>query len=400
MTARRPLVPGVTDLATTHPHLVKSWHHRNDFPITRFQSGSSKRAWWMGECGHEWNSIISQRASGAGCPICFGRRVLVGFNDLLSQRPDVAAWWDVDSNGGRLADSVTVGSQKMPTWRCPVGHTWKARVSEMTRRASCSVCDRGKLLSGFNDLATTHPELIQWWLTSNAISPSEVKATSTRRVWWTDECGHEWMSRVSSRAIHGWRCTYCFGQSVLPGFNDLATTHPELIKEWSSENLSHPSEVRRGSGRVITWKCPSGHSWDAPVSERTKGSGCPHCFPVVSKFELALADELRKTFPDLRGSVALPVKWGRANYASVDIVVGKVVIEFDGSYWHKDRLESDERKTRALVGHGYQVVRVRQVPLPMLPIDDPTVAQLACPKYPDVMSVAAEVGRYIVEFSA
>ncbi len=35
-----------------------------------------------------------------------------------------------------------------------------------------------------------------------------------------------------SRASEGVGCPYCAGTAVLPGFNDLATTHPDLSSEW------------------------------------------------------------------------------------------------------------------------------------------------------------------------
>lgn len=42
--------------------------------------------------------------------------------------------------------------------------------------------------------------------------------------------------------------------------------------------------------------------------------------------------------------------------------LGKIVVEYDGCYWHsrEGSLERDERKTRLLADAGYKVVRLRE----------------------------------------
>ena len=40
-----------------------------------------------------------------------------------------------------------------------------------------------------------------------------------------------YIASVGSR-IKGTGCPYCAGQKVLEGYNDLATTNPELLEEW------------------------------------------------------------------------------------------------------------------------------------------------------------------------
>lgn len=71
-------------------------------------------------------------------------------------------------------------------------------------------------------------------------------------------------------------CAVCSGHQVEIGFNDLATTHPELAKEavgWD------PSTVTAGSSATKKkWKCLSeGHIWETSVAQRTDGHGCPTC---------------------------------------------------------------------------------------------------------------------------
>lgn len=43
-----------------------------------------------------------------------------------------------------------------------------------------------------------------------------------------------------------------------------------------------------------------------------------------------------------------------------------VVFEYDGAFWHKNKLTQDSRKTQQLLDENYLVIRIRAVGLPML----------------------------------
>ncbi|MEV5470173.1 hypothetical protein AB0N37_31890 [Streptomyces griseoincarnatus] len=53
----------------------------------------------------------------------------------------------------------------------------------------------------------------------------------------------------------------------------------------------------------------------------------------------------------------------------------KLAIEYDGSYWHADKVDLDIEKSRDLLAAGYLVARLREYPLPPLSIDDPNYAE-------------------------
>ena len=64
---------------------------------------------------------------------------------------------------------------------------------------------------GFNDLATTDPEIAsEWNLEKNkGLLPSHISRNSLRYVWWRDSFGHEWRDRVFNRTIEGIGCKEC-----------------------------------------------------------------------------------------------------------------------------------------------------------------------------------------------
>ena len=67
---------------------------------------------------------------------------------------------------------------------------------------------------------------------------------------------------------------------LIPGVNDLTTTHPEVAALWNeelNEDLK-PNQLLAGSNKKVWWKCDKGHSWQATVLSRVQlKSGCPYC---------------------------------------------------------------------------------------------------------------------------
>ena len=81
-------------LSEVHPELVLEWSERN-LPLTpdKITYGSNKIVWWIGTCGHEWQTSVKARSSGEKCPICSGARAVEGINDLVTLKPELAAEW-------------------------------------------------------------------------------------------------------------------------------------------------------------------------------------------------------------------------------------------------------------------------------------------------------------------
>ena len=63
----------------------------------------------------------------------------------------------------------------------------------------------------------------------------------------------------------------------------------------------------------------------------------------------------------------------------VDIVLDdlKVVVEFDGEYWHRKKVDKDRQKTALMEEAGWQVIRVRERPLDSIHVNDVMVDTLA-----------------------
>ena len=198
----------------------------------------------------------------------------------------------------------------------------------------CPICTNTKVLNGFNDLATTHPQLTkEWHPTKNEkLLPSHVLAGTHKKVWWLCEKGHEWQAEIKSRSI-GIGCPICANKKILQGFNDLTTTHPHLLKEWHpTKNIDIlPTQISAGSNKKVWWLCEKGHEWQTPISYR-KDCNCPIC--NESKGELKIREYLLNNeinfkrevrFDDCKDQLTLPFDF--VIYENNEILG---VVEFDG----------------------------------------------------------------------
>ena len=280
----RKVKAGYNDLFTTHSKLCNEWDYsKNTIMPTDVTNGSNKKVWWKCNiCGGSWYAVISSRLKN-GCPYCGGKKVNVGFNDLLTTHIELCKEWDYSKNT-LLPTEVSRGSMKKVWWKCSkCGNSWCATVGSRSK-SGCPYCSGKKVKAGYNDLLTTHSELCKEWdYSMNTILPTEVSKGSEKKVWWKcSKCGNGWCATVNSRIKSG--CPYCAGVKVKAGFNDLITTHSELCKEWDySMNTILPTEVSMGSNKKVWWKCSKcGNNWYASVTKR-RITGCPYCAGTTVK---------------------------------------------------------------------------------------------------------------------
>ncbi len=275
-------------LADNNPELLIEWDYEKNATICspyNTSAGSSKKVWWKcKKCGSSYEARIADRAKGVGCPYCAGKKAIVGKTDLATTRPDLLKEWNYEKNNalGIYPTQVTKGSSKKVWWKCNNNHEWQAAIYNRSNGASCPYCSGKKAIKGETDLASKRPDLLSEWdyeKNSSICTPEEITLGSHAKVWWKcKRCGHEWQATVKSRVI-GTGCPYCSNKKIEHGFNDFLTLQPALLLEWNYEkNSIDPAMVGAGSNKKVWWKCSvCGHEWEAAISNRVKGSGCPVC---------------------------------------------------------------------------------------------------------------------------
>ena len=168
------------------------------------------------------------------------------------------------------ANNYTAGSNKKMSWKCSLNHKWEASIAKRAIGKGCPYCANRKILPGYNDLKTTHPEIAQQ---ANGWDTTTVVAGSGKKFEWQCSNGHIWKASVLSRK-QGKGCSICSGHRVMEGANDLRTTHPQLAKEafgWDATKYS------AGSNYEFEWMCPKKHRFTATIYSRSIGFNCPIC---------------------------------------------------------------------------------------------------------------------------
>ncbi|OLN25171.1 zinc-ribbon domain-containing protein [Desulfosporosinus metallidurans] len=361
------------------------WEKNKELDPNTLTCGTHKKAWWRCENGHSWKSSVAHRQGGEGCPFCAGKSVLIGFNDLQSNNPNLAMEWHSNKNGYLKPTMVSTRSNKKVWWRCEKGHEWECTVCKRQEGQGCPICSGRRVLAGFNDLATINPKIAREWnLTKNGdLKPSDVTKFSNKIVWWQCDKGHNWSAKVSDRS-KGLGCPICVNKQVLEGYNDLATTKPEIVQEWhptKNGNLK-PSDVVAGSERKVWWKCKKGHEWEASVYYRSSGTGCPICnnerhisfpekalyFYVRQFFKDAIANYKDKSIGDLELDVYIPSM--------------NIGLEYDGIYHTRER---DINKNIVCQQNGIKLIRLRVKDIGLL--NDSSIDYIVSPNDLDLQRV-------------
>lgn len=241
--ADKVVLTGENDLASTDPTLAKQWHPTKNGKLTPrdIVAGTRRKVWWRCSKGHEWQASIASRSSGVGCPVCAGKVVLTGENDLASVFPAIAAQWLTEKNGALTAGSVSPYSNRKVWWRCELGHEYQSIVASRTMSGKgCPYCAGKKVLSGFNDLATIEPRVAaQWHPTLNGqLTPDMVTVGSSKSAWWQCAEGHVWKAIIYSRTgAKKCGCPVCAGKVRLDRSARYLTVPPR-------------QDINRGADRV------------------------------------------------------------------------------------------------------------------------------------------------------
>lgn len=278
------------------------WEANADLAPNKITYGSHKKAWWKcSKCGYKWQATIKQRTlSHTGCPACSGKILILGKNDLLTIRPDIAAQWHPFKNGSLRPQDVTYGWGKKVWWKCQnCGYEWQTTPNNRTRKSDnkCPCCVNKVVVKGKNDFATTHPELAKEW-------------------------------------------------------------HPTKNGDLTPEKITY------GCSKKVWWKCPHGHEYLSTSANRANGTNCPICNNgrKTSFAEQAFYYYIKQVFPDAINRYK--AKFLGLMEFDIFIPSIKCAIEYDGKPWHskgfKGKREREERKYNICIENNIHLIRVRE----------------------------------------
>ena len=248
--SNQKVLPGYNDLATTNPELAAEAYYWDPTTLTAI---SGQKREWRCTNDHVWSDSIAHRSYGRGCPICSNKKVLAGYNDLATLRPEVATEWHFERNAPLQPTEVSAQSHKSVWWLCSQGHEWKSTItnrSNLLIKAGCPYCSNQKVLPGYNDLATTNPELAA---EAHGWDPSTITGGANQKRTWMCSEGHEWKALVSARS-RGNGCPVCSTSGFNPSLDGWLyfLVHPE----WRMHQIgiSNQPDNRLADHRRLGWE--------------------------------------------------------------------------------------------------------------------------------------------------
>lgn len=319
----RPAQPGQS-IADRMPEFALDWdrdHNGDATPETVSWRSNLRATWRCRRCGRRTERTVAgkahtylKRGPGGGCRsrICSRQpRDIPKPGRSMRDRHDqgLVRSFDLEANAPDTPDTVSYGSQRVFTWRCPAVATHPPyRLSlPVRRRSGCPRCA---------SLVTTHPAIAaQWHPTGNGLlTPADVTPGANARVWWRCTRGHEWPTTVGLRTSQRTSCPRCC--------------------------LSH-----RSAAEVRLWA-----ELSAVLS------------PVLGAGTVRHHHRLP----------GLDARSGKVDIA-VTTSAGVIAVEYDGAYWHRRRRGPDVWKSAAIRAAWHGLVRVRERPLDLLHGDDVAV---------------------------
>lgn len=388
-----------------------SWWDELNNPAELWETASvqarREALWVCPQCAHGFSAPIYMMAAKAECPFC--KEVEAALRAAEREQLKTTMVGDVPSLLAAWADEVdpwtvpVAGGWELRAFRCPAGHNPRL-TPERYLAAGCPSCRGNATRHEHESTVRLEPELVaQWHPTANTVAIEQVSDGSRRMIWWRDAvCGHEWRASPGERLRRPrWRCPECRTR-----LGSLAWFYPELAAQWAPDNpVSAWHVLPTGQTPFVPrWICTetSTHTWDAPLSSRVAGANCPECrISGKSAIELAYRDAAADVFgAATSGRIIRDAHFLRRLTWTVDIGlevdgVG-VAIEYDGAYWHADKLGLDTDKSRDLLAAGFLVVRLREHPLPPLDIADPRYTEFVVHSTaPQPHSVMHEIANWI-----
>ena len=248
--AGRKVVKGVNDFESRYPQFAKYWDYElNDEKPWEVNYNSEKNYHFICDKGHKFMRDpchMRRGMSGNGCPVCRGRRIIEGSNDLLSQRPDVAGNWVSELND-LAVNEVTVRSNQYAYFRCS-----SKRCNNIFREKICAVTSTNGLCPDcrnrtYSDAEKDLAEYIKN-LGFNIVTNSKLTGNSQTFDIYVPERkiaieynGLYWHSERNGRGkdYHFDKLADCakLGIRLIYIWDDLYTNHPRLVERYLRKEL-------------------------------------------------------------------------------------------------------------------------------------------------------------------
>lgn len=268
--------------------LSKEWSSKNGSSMhLALIHIATKKYWWnCRKCHGVYQCSIPIRLENINtCPYCTKEKILKGFNSFEDLHPNLAKMW---SSKNKLKTDEFIPNIKLRgyfKWNCyKCQLEFEARLFEILDLSkskelpqlnpACPYCTKKLPNPKTESLDVVKPFLIKEWKSKLYGKICEVFPDSKRTVYWKCRvCQLNFRAKICDRSINDSCCKNCNGYNIIPGVNDISTTHPHIIKEWDFLNnilLAKINTVGKRNIIKVWWICQENPNHRYKMSVRDK----------------------------------------------------------------------------------------------------------------------------------
>ena len=224
-----------------HEEFMRRLHERNEFirsgeiEIIGEYDGLEKRLEYLcHRCNTVQNPVAASLMAGCGCKKCGIQRTAA--SQKKSHETFVKELYDVNKNITPLGEYVNRYTKI--DFMCEKGHIWNSSPMSILTNGNCPVCLGKQVLVGFNDIATTSPDIFEY-LADKEDGYKYTRWSNKRADFKCTLCGHVQNRKIASIAHRGFKCENCSNGISYPNkfgrafFDQLSLS--KYIAEYSPE---------------------------------------------------------------------------------------------------------------------------------------------------------------------
>lgn len=179
-----------------------------DIEIIGEYNGLSKRIEYLCRiCNTIQNPVAASLYAGHGCKKCGALR-----SPQTQSKPNQVFQYELqqlrESGQDVYSDDEYINNHTDMLFYCSKGHRWQTKPASISTGNGCPYCSNKRVLIGYNDIATTSPDIFQFL--ANSEDGYKYTRWSNKRVdFKCTLCGHVQNRKICTVAHRGFKCECC-----------------------------------------------------------------------------------------------------------------------------------------------------------------------------------------------
>ena len=273
----------------------KYWSNKNKLKARQVSKNSHKKYWFICECKHEFEIVLSHISRGSWCSYCSNPPKILCDKEDCNQcfeksfaSHEKAQYW---SNKNLSKPRQKFKSTHDKYWfKCDCGHEFEAGLNHINTGKWCPYCCNPplKLCEKDNcnqciEKSFISNEKSKFWSDKNKLKARQVFKNAHTKYLFNCDCGHEFEGNLYN-IIKGVWCSYCSNpaRNLCDKENcnkcfEKSFASNEKSKYWSNKNKLKPRQVFKSTNDKYWFNCNCGHEFEAGLDNITNEHWCSYC---------------------------------------------------------------------------------------------------------------------------